>query len=183
MNRWSAAIVFGTLFCAAATFAGVDKHSPDYLRQKHAGTAAFTSAEQVADLFRKISSAASDCFTMTSKDTMMPAGSGVFVFAGGGQERVVVGTLAADDQSAWVRIEVHGIMFGPMIQVDLQRKSDETKVDVYWAHDVQGQRDGAIDVEAWLKGDLGFCKRNWAEQRAHDRDAAKKAAESNAVKK
>ena len=182
MKRWVAAIICGAVFSAASALAGIDKHSPDYLRQKYAGTASFTSTEDVPTLFGRISDGASKCYAMTSKDAMMPAGPGVFVFAGGGQERAVVGTKADDDQSGWIRVEVHGIMFGPMIQFDLQRHDGATRVDVYYWHDNTFYRNSITNVQAWAKGDLDFCKLDWGEQRVHDREVAKKA-ENEAAKK
>lgn len=173
MNRWIALIVGGVAFWAAPAVAGVDKHSPDYLRQDHSWSTTFNSPEDVPALFERVMRGATDCYAMTTKDVMMPAG-GAFVFAGGGQKRVVVGTKAEDEKSAWIRIEVHGIMFGPMVQIDLQRIDDTTKIDVYFAHGNHSYHVIGATVGEWVKGNPTFCPEPGRDRSVDDRKRADK---------
>jgi hypothetical protein len=137
-----------------------DKTSPDFLRQKHAGTVGFESTDAVAALYPELFAAAQRCWVGQIKPG---AGTG---YAGGAlgtissASRVVVGEISPDDSSAYIAVRAKGF-FGAVqdnfLQIDLISRGDKTHLDVYYKNNVKGQRQFVGQVDRWLKGGLDYC--------------------------
>ena len=75
--------------------------------------------------------------------------------------RSVLGELSAEGESAYIVVRARGF-FGALqtnfLQIDLRKVTAGTSMDVYHKDNVSGQRDFFVEVEHWLKGDVGYCE-------------------------
>lgn len=157
------AVFFLILFAPLSSFA-TDKKSPEFLRERHAGTVAFSSSESVDDLYPKLFQAVSECWEFNGP-MQAPAGTGGAIGGAAAAisqaSRFAVGELAEDRSTAWVAVRAKGAMGllqSNFLQIDLESLGDTTRVTAYHQRNVKGQREFLEEVGVWVSGDLTFCK-------------------------
>ncbi len=151
-------------FLTPAVVRGIDKTTPEYLREEHAGTVALESADEPAVLYPKLLKATTDCWVGSTK-LQAPAGTGGAL--GGAAAvltqatRVVLGDIAPDSTNAYIVVQARSgmrLMQSNFLQIDLmQDAAGGSRVTVFHKSNLKAHRQFIDEVRQWLSGDLGFC--------------------------
>ncbi len=153
------AVFFLFLACLAVPVRAADKTSPEFLRNKHAGTAIFDSPQALAELFPKVLKAADDCYAGQTD----PAQWGIYGGVGSqtGASRIVEGHLSEKSDSAYVQVRAKSA-FGQaesvFLQMDLNAKEGGgTRIVAYHKNNVKLQREFLVSAGHWAAGDFSAC--------------------------
>ncbi len=147
------------LVCLAVPAQAADKTSPQFLRDKHAGTATFDSPQALVELFPKVLKAADDCYAGQTD----PAQWGIYGGVGSqtGASRIVEGHLSEKGDSAYVQVRAKsafGLAETAFLQMDLNAKeSGGTQVVAYHKNKVKLQREFLASAGRWVSGNFSAC--------------------------
>src|SRR5688500_1433371 len=122
------------LTAAIGPVSAADKTHPEFLREQHAGSKTFVSAQPAATLFPDLLQATAACYLGDVEPGAGMANRGGAIGSLQSASREVTGELSADGRSAYIVVRAKGF-FGAVqtnfLQIDIQEAAGTTNVTAF----------------------------------------------------